>query len=59
LTKLGFIRKLRPKRFRQIGSRFTWQNVELPQLQLLQRSIIIHCQPVRALRYHSSLFIYR
>ena len=38
---------------------FTWQNEQLPQLQLLQKSIIIHCQPIRALRYHSNLFVYR
>jgi flagellar biosynthesis GTPase FlhF/predicted nucleic acid-binding Zn-ribbon protein len=37
---------------------FTWQHEALPQLQLLQRSIVINCQPIRAIRYHSNMFVY-
>ena len=37
---------------------FTWQHIPLPQLQLLQRSIVINCQPIRAIRYHSNQFVY-
>ena len=37
---------------------FTWQHVSLPQLQLLQRSIVINCQSIRAIRYHSCMFVY-
>ena len=37
---------------------FTWQNEELPHLQLLQKSITIHCQAIRALQYHNKLFVY-
>ena len=37
---------------------FTWQNQELPHLQLLQKSITIHCQAIRALQYHKKLFVY-
>ena len=37
---------------------FTWQNEELPHLQLLQKSITIYCQAIRALQYHTKLFVY-
>ena len=37
---------------------FTWEHTSLPQLQLLQRSIVIHCQPIRAIRYHTNTFVY-
>ena len=37
---------------------FTWEHTALPQLQLLQRSIVIHCQPIRAIRYHTNTFVY-
>ena len=37
---------------------FTWEHTGLPQLQLLQRSIVIHCQPLRAIRYHTNTFVY-
>ena len=37
---------------------FTWEHKSLPQLQLLQRSIVIHCQPIRAIRYHTNTFVY-
>ena len=37
---------------------FTWQHTALPQLQLLQRSIVINCQPIRAIRYHTNTFVY-
>ena len=37
---------------------FTWQHTPLPQLQLLQKSIVINCQPIRAIRYHTKTFVY-